>query len=224
MKNFSEADKIKINLYRHIFKKNKDDIIGVPEVTVEKNVADMLVINGEIEIYEIKSKNDSLKRLKDQIETFRRHADKVIVVADQKFIDKLESFEYMQGVGLIKIDNRGKFIPIREASRNKIEKKDYFSYWAPVELRESLRGFPKWYEYSTLEAKEKLLEILSPDEIRRYTIYRLKEKYRMESYKRRWALKDRDYKTTLQSRFENLEPLNVEPLLMLPIHVFRDFC
>lgn len=46
--------------------------------------ADIAVANGRLYGFEIKSAFDSLKRLPGQIESFRRHFDKVTVVAASK--------------------------------------------------------------------------------------------------------------------------------------------
>ena len=44
------ANKIKVSLYRKLFKELTKNYIAVPEVTILGNIADMLVTNGDIHI------------------------------------------------------------------------------------------------------------------------------------------------------------------------------
>ena len=220
----TEADKIKIVLLKKIDKEMHTGYIAVPEISLPGSVADLLVTNGDIHIYEIKSKSDSLSRLKKQIESYKKHAHRVTVVADTKFIKKLKEEPYMHNVGLIEVTSRYSLKTITEAIENTtIKAVDYFAYWASIELRETLKGFPKWYKYDSIEAKNKLLELLNEDEIRRLTIFRIKQKYGQEFYNRMKMIKNKELNTALSSRFDNLGKLEITPLLYIPTYVFRDF-
>jgi hypothetical protein len=112
--NLKEPDKIKISLYNELLKQLNDDQFIVPEVFLGKAIADLLVVNGDIHIYEIKSKNDSLSRLEHQLIRYKQCANKVTLVVDQKFITKLDNLPIMDNVGIILVDEkyRLKNIPI----------------------------------------------------------------------------------------------------------------
>lgn len=219
-----ESEKIKIELFKYLFSKYKKTHIAIPEVSIGRAVIDILMLNGEMHIFEIKSKTDSLTRLSKQIETYKLHADKVTVVADRKFEKKIENLDFMQGVGLIIVDEHYKFVEVKKSSSFSLAKEAYYSYWSPIEMKESLRGFPKWYKYDTVGAYNKLLETLTYDQTRRLTIYRLKNKYHEEFQKRLHAVKKSDYTAFLRARFENkLERLSVTPIIDVPAEVFIDF-
>lgn len=218
------ADKIKISLYKIIFKQLKHGDIAVPEVTIVGNIADMLVVNDDIHIYEIKSKADSLKRLPNQISTFERYANKVTVVAHEKFIDKLTSEPYMDNIGIISIDDRDKLRCIKEPQNRLIQAPYYLAYFNTNELRETLRGIvPQWYKLNFIDAEQKLLELLKPDEIRRLTLFRIKEKFLKEFTKRHSLIKYKKEIEALRSRFEQRGNTNVTPLTEIPYSVFREF-
>ncbi len=218
-----EAERIKISLLKYIYKNTKGRYIAVPEVSLPQSIADILVTNGDIHIYEIKSKADSLVRLEKQINDYKRFAHRVTVVADEKFISKLDTLDFMKGVGIISVNNRYSLRHIRDSKKFEVGKNFYLAYWSPIELRESLRGFEKWYKYSTDEAYDKILDLLSEEELRKVTLFRLKEKYIKEHLKRKDLITDKDYERALLSRFKDLEDLSITPLKYLPAYVFRDF-
>ena len=217
-----ETDKIKLSLLEYIFQE-KGDIVAVPEVSVCRSIADMISIDKDIHIYEIKSAKDNLQRLPSQIESYKKCAHRITLVVDEKFLPKLKNLNYLDDIGIICIGNRYKLRKIKDSIHKNIEKKGYLTYWSAVEIKETLRGFPGWYRYSTDEALSKLNETLDQDKLSRLTVYKIKEKYRKESYRRKKALKDRDYSLALKSRFEELDSLQITPLLDVPSSVFIDF-
>ena len=219
-----EAERIKISLLKYIYKTSKGRYVAIPEVSLPCSIADILVTNVEIQIYEIKSKTDSLVRLEKQINEYKKFAHKVTVVADEKFIDKLNNLDFMNGVGIISVNSRYSLTLIRNSTKFEIGKNFYLAYWSPIELRESLRGFDKWYQYSSDEAYNKILEILNEDELRKVTLFRLKEKYIREHLKRKeLIIEEKNYEKALLSRFHDLEQLSITPLKYLPAYIFRDF-
>lgn len=220
----TEADKIKIAFYQKLLEKIDEKQFIVPEVFIGKAIADILVVNGDIHIYEIKSKSDSLNRLENQIIRYKECANKVTVVVDEKFVSKLESLSFMENVGIIAVDKKYKLRELKAAAYSAINKGSYFAYWAPIELRETLRGFPGWYKLSTYEANLKLEEILTEDEIRRLTLFRLREKYIHEFITRKELIKSKNYEEALKKRFDDaISSLTITPLKYIPYHVFRDF-
>jgi hypothetical protein len=218
-----ESEKIKVSLLKHIFSQVKSDRIVIPEISVCNSVADMIEIDDDIHIYEIKSAKDSFQRLSSQINSYKKCANRITLVIDEKFIPKINTLENIEDLGIISIDTRYRLITIKEAKKRRIARDGLITYWSPVEIRETLRGFPQWYKYSTSEAQEKIYEILDDDKLFRLTMFRIKEKYRKESYRRKEALKNKDYALLLNSRFIDLDSLYVTPLLDVPSSVFIDF-
>lgn len=78
---------------------------------------------GKLIAFEIKSEADSLTRLDGQIEKYLEYFDKVVIVADTKFIPKINK-NLLTNVGLwevnslnIKIHNKGRYIYNTEKSK-----------------------------------------------------------------------------------------------------------
>ena len=218
----TEANKIKITLYKKIFKEIKQNYIAVPEVSLQRNIIDLLVCNGDIHIYEIKSKTDSLKRLAQQIETFKQYSNRVTIVADTKFISKLQTLDYMTDIGIIEINNN----ELRVVQESKIRNIDYIKYLLYLntkEIKEVLRGIPNTSKLNAIEAEQKIIDILTPDEIKRLVLYYIKQKYMQEFSRRKEFVLNHDYKSALKTRYENILPIKIMPLKQVPIQVFRDF-
>ncbi len=219
-----EAEKIKVSLYKKLLPNLDQSQFIIPEVFIGKAVADLLVVNGDIHIYEIKSKKDSLSRLEHQILRYKQCANKVTLVVDQKFVKKIDNLPLLKNIGIIIVDEKYNLKEIKPATYNQISKEFYFAYWSPIELRETLRGFPGWYKLSTYEASLKLGELLTEDETRRLTLFRLREKYIKEFLFRKELIKCKEYKDALKKRFDKeIDSISITPLKNIPYHVFRDF-
>lgn len=219
----NNADKIKIQLYKYLAKNSTDIYLAVPEVSIANNIADMLVCNSDIHIFEIKSKSDSLKRLPKQISTFSKYANRVTVVAHEKFIQNILNDSKMEGVGVISVNDKNQLLQIRKPMFHEMPGPNYLAYFNTKELREVLRGMPKWYKLNFIEAEEKLLKLLTVDEIRRLTLFRIEEKYSQEFKMRQEYIKEKKYVEALTSRF--LQDINtqVTPLTEIPYKIFKDF-
>jgi hypothetical protein len=219
----SEADKIKIALFKKISKEIKQNYIAIPELSLFSAVADIVVVNGDIHIYEIKSKADSLSRLKSQLLRYKNCADKVTVVADEKFISKLLKHPDMENIGIVSVNDRTHLKVIREAIAIQMSNKNYMAYWTAVEIKESLRGLKGHSKMTSEQAKEKFIDILNSEEIKRVTIYKIKEKYGYEFLERKRLIKNKEYEKALESRFLNMKPKQTSPLKQLPAYLFKNF-
>ncbi len=223
MEDMSEADKIKISLYKKLFRDLKQNYIAVPELSLFSAVADMVVVNGDIHIYEIKSKNDSLTRLKKQLERYKKCAHKVTVVADEKFISKLLKSPDMENVGIISVDSQMRLKHVKEASNITMSSDNYLAYWTGTEIKSSLCGIEGHSKMSLENAKKSFLTILSSDEIRKVTIYKIKEQYGYEFLERKRLIENNNYIKSLESRFKSMPKKQVTPLKMLPAYIFKEF-
>jgi len=84
--------------------------------------ADIAVVNGHLIGYEIKSNKDSLRRLKDQVESYNAVFDKISVVVGDRYIKSIQShIPTWWGVILSVRGPRGavNFDTIRKAQTNK---------------------------------------------------------------------------------------------------------
>ena len=61
----------------------------INEFKIGNSIADFVLLNGEVRIFEIKTELDSLSKLSKQLLDYSRFADKVYVVTNSKFIDRL---------------------------------------------------------------------------------------------------------------------------------------
>lgn len=115
----------KNNLFLQIFKKEKlNKTLMLNELKIGSSKADLVLLNGSVRVYEIKTELDSLGKLSKQIEDYQKFADKIYVVTDEKFIEKLLSEYLHSNIGIILFDVNNKLITIQEASSNEL----YFNF------------------------------------------------------------------------------------------------
>lgn len=84
--------------------------------------ADIAVINGHLVGYEIKSNNDSLCRLEDQVKAYNAVFDKVFIVVGDRYINSIKNYipEWWGGIASVRgLRGAVNFDIIREARTNK---------------------------------------------------------------------------------------------------------
>lgn len=175
---------IKLKIIDYLTKKNHHEII-VPEVTIghkSSNTlyvrADIFALNGEIAIYEIKSEKDSLARLSNQLKNYALYANKVNLVIDKKFLNKLEDIS--NDIGIYIID--GEILKeVREATYKDIDEEYLTQYWLSNELKDFLYGYKGISKLTKLECIAYLKSILTKHQLYNATLYMLKNRYVSES-------------------------------------------
>ena len=87
------------------------------EFGVGENKADCVMLNGTSAIYEIKSERDSLKRLKQQIEAYRKVSAEVNVITGDKHLENVIDL-VPEDVGILLLTNRYQISTFRKALCN----------------------------------------------------------------------------------------------------------
>lgn len=88
------------------------------EFKIGDSIADFILLNGEARVYEIKTELDSLAKLKKQLNDYLKFANKVYIVANSKFIEKIK-LEYTNDLfGIIELTAQNELIEVREAKVN----------------------------------------------------------------------------------------------------------
>lgn len=95
----------------------KDTLI-LNELKVGASKADLVMLNGAIKIYEIKTELDSLEKLPKQIEDYQKIAEKIYVVTDEKFVDKINNEKHFNNLGIIILDSKNKLQVFKEAKKD----------------------------------------------------------------------------------------------------------
>lgn len=78
-----------------------EDTVLIDEFKIGKSVADIILLNGEIKIFEIKTDLDSLKRLDNQLADYQTIANKVSIVTTHKYINELSQRYSSSPYGII---------------------------------------------------------------------------------------------------------------------------
>lgn len=218
---------IKIKVFEYLIKKEKHSVV-IPEITIGNKIkmntsgavrADIFAVNGDISIYEIKSEKDSLNRLDNQIKLYQEYANRVNIVVADKFMDKIDFVS--ENIGIYSYSNKG-IKCIREPISNKIKTDKYLTYWWASELKQIFRGIKGSSNLHLEAGLKKMKELLSDDEIKNLTLFRLSERYNQESETIRKILLEKDYENLFPRKSFN-KKIKVTPLKDIPFGVIRPF-
>lgn len=116
-----------------------DDAVLISEMTVANwsRRADVVLANGKLWAFEIKSDADNLARLPGQIETFRAYFEKFTVVAAERFEPAILAM-VPDGVGVWIVDAGGTLKQKVAARQATLSKEAYASLMTVTELRRLL--------------------------------------------------------------------------------------
>lgn len=117
---------------------DKDAVI-ISEMTVANwtRRADVVLANGTLWAFEIKSNSDSLHRLPGQIEAFRRHFEKFTIVAAERFEAAICNM-MPEGVGLWIVDPQGRITQRVPPRQTRLSKAAYISLMTAAEIKQLL--------------------------------------------------------------------------------------
>lgn len=109
----------KNNLMLNIIKEHslKNTII-FNELKIGSSKADLVMLNGAIKVFEIKTELDGLAKLSKQLNDYQKIANEVHVVTDEKFAEKIK-IEYADScIGISVLDGKNKLQIIKKAKEN----------------------------------------------------------------------------------------------------------
>lgn len=101
-----------------IHKYGLEDSVILDEFNIGRSKADMILLNGEVKIFEIKTELDDLSRLRKQIKDYQKFADKVSVVTHKKFVDAILNQWDDSTIGVLVLQNDGKIEVVRSAIKD----------------------------------------------------------------------------------------------------------
>lgn len=95
-----------------------EESITFDEFRIGKSIADLVFINGEVKIFEIKSDLDNLNRLDSQLFEYSKIAGKVNIVAGEKNISQILNQYRFSSYGIYEFINDGSMIAHKKALFN----------------------------------------------------------------------------------------------------------
>ncbi len=88
------------------------------ELKIGASKADLVMLNGAVRVFEIKTELDDFSKLSKQLNDYQKFADRVSIVTDEKNAKKLK-IEYADtNIGIIVLDANNKLQTIKEAGSN----------------------------------------------------------------------------------------------------------
>ncbi len=89
------------------------------ELKIGASKADLVMLNGAVRVYEIKTELDGLEKLAKQINDYQKFANEVHIVTDEKYAKKLQVEYENTSIGIIALNAKNKLETIKEADANK---------------------------------------------------------------------------------------------------------
>jgi hypothetical protein len=86
------------------------------EFKINSSIADFVLLNGEVKLFEIKTDLDSFDKLEKQISDYQKFANKVYVVVGNKHSEKLANQYSNSPIGVIEFTTKNTLRTIKEAS------------------------------------------------------------------------------------------------------------
>lgn len=106
----------KNTLFNAILKENGlKSTLTLNEFKIGKSIADLVLLNGSAQIYEIKTELDSLDKLEKQIEDYLKFANKIHIVADDAHLAQLQTAYKDSTIGIVLLNNKNRLETIKEA-------------------------------------------------------------------------------------------------------------
>ncbi len=87
----------------------------INELKLKNSIADFVLLNGEIRIFEIKTELDSLQKLNKQINDYKTFANKVFIVTSSKYINSILNLYQEDTTGIIEYTNKRTLKEIKPA-------------------------------------------------------------------------------------------------------------
>ena len=138
---------------------------------------DLVVANGHIHAFEIKSASDSLKRLSGQVETYLRFFDKVTLVVAERH-EKNTLISTPNSVAVWRINEAGNISVVRRGRRSEIrDRESLIRLLRMKDLKAALRESGVSPLPSSRKELEKAASALPVNHIRRYVLAIIKERY-----------------------------------------------
>lgn len=96
-------------LYEYLLKRySLRTTILLNEFKIGKSIADTILINGEVKLFEIKTDLDNLLRLESQLIEYSKAVEKIYIVTNTRFIKKLKEIYSHESYGLIEFTDNNR--------------------------------------------------------------------------------------------------------------------
>ncbi|TDR32155.1 sce7726 family protein [Hydromonas duriensis] len=147
------------------------DVAFIKELFIEqfKQRADLVLANGKLVTYEIKSELDSLNRLPAQLESYTKHFEETIVVCAEKHVEKVKEIIGLE-VGLWAVNIKGEFKAIQKPKKIKITKLSWLSHLPVDELRVLLKQYSFTRSGNRDTLTQTIVQKLSCNQVREYVL------------------------------------------------------
>lgn len=207
-------------LIEHLSRKHEpSNTVFISELFVNNFAcrADLVMANGQLSVFEIKSKLDSLDRLPSQVENYTNSFENVVVVCAEKHVEKIiNSYDASIGVWLVR-DN-GQIVVKRRSNKINLKVNSWLMHLSVGELKSLL----KEYKISSVGNRDELVfkvqKGIPKYKIREYVLSYFKNRHEKILKLKQNKLKNKNKSSSIFVKGSTLEdsPIDLNGLTILP--------
>src|SRR5690625_736081 len=189
---------------------------ALSELPINNSIADLIMINGNAIVYEIKTELDSLRRIETQINDYYKAFANVSIVADKKHKEKILRKYRHSPVGIYTITNRNTISTIKKPAfySEMLDPVVMFRILRKPERYRIVRSFygeiPQFNQFEEFEELYKLFNVICIKDLYKAFIMALKERSNVKKHKEQFDTIPREIKSLVY--FKNPLPLQYEKL------------
>lgn len=116
------------------------------EFKIENSIADFVILNGEVRVFEIKTDLDSFEKLEKQINDYRKFANKIYIVVSSNNSSKIAKLYSNTEIGVIEFTNQNTLKTIKEAN-NDFSSFEYLTIFKTLRKNEYLEILVDYFGY-----------------------------------------------------------------------------
>lgn len=94
------------------------DTVILDEFNIASSKADLVLLNGKMKIFEIKTELDDFTRLSTQLANYQKIADEVNVITDEQSVDKLLDICHSTDIGVMSLSSQNTIKLHKQATSN----------------------------------------------------------------------------------------------------------
>lgn len=170
---------IRENLIRHLQQQEASDTAFISELFIDNfsRRADLIVANGRLAAFEIKSRSDNLSRLSGQLSVYQDFFEQVTIVCAENHLDNVLKIA-PKSVSVWEVTPDGSIKKQRQSKRKKaLPKKNWLSFLPVIELRKLLKELHNYPTKGNRLDLVKLAENIPVSEIKQYVLLYLKRRH-----------------------------------------------
>ncbi|MEX2948419.1 sce7726 family protein [Staphylococcus warneri] len=162
---------------------------ALSEMPIGKSIADFILLNGKGVVYEIKTELDKLDRLDNQISDYYEVFDHVVIITNEKHLDKVMNKYEGTTVGVSVLTSRNTLSEIQKPSENKayLNTKSMYKFLRKEErkriIERNIINVPKYNDFTEYDVLYEVFKTIPLYALQQDMICEIKKRHNLKENK-----------------------------------------